>query len=762
MSSYSALRFAIIKLQGVAVPIHLRRICAAAGLVVVLAALGCPAGFAAEPKRVLLLHSFGQDFKPWSEYGKAVRAELDRQSPWPLDIIEYSLVTARFSDEDPEGPFVEYLSALFAKHPLDLIVSIGAPAANFVQRHRQQLFATTPMMLMAVDQRRVQYSTLTANDTAVPVRINYLSALENILHVLPDTRNVLVVTGTSPIEKYWKEAIGKEAEPLANRIKLSWTDELSFEALLKQARALPPHTAIFWELMIVDAAGVVHEGDTPLKRLHVVANAPIFSYDESFFGSGIVGGPLLLVADSSRQAAAVAIRMLGGEKPSEIRTTPVQFASPVFDWREMQRWGISRNSLPQGATIRFRPPSFWDQYKLYAIGVLAVITLQLLMIGGLIVQGSRRRRVEAQLRESESRFRTMADAAPVMIWMSGVDKQSTWCNQRLLDFVGRTGEQPTGFGWRQSIHPNDFDRAIGIYDSSFDDRKSFSKEFRIKRNDGAYRWVLDCGIPLYGAKNEFLGYIGSWIDITERRAAEIEMQRHREELAHVSRVRMMGEFTVSVAHELKQPLGAILNNAGAAELFLSTDPPAIHEVRKALSDICNDTLRSTEIIHKMRDLLEKHEIVRKPIDVNYVVDEIVRLMSVEAAARRVTMSFQPGRNLPKVHGDRVHLQQVVMNLVLNSFDAMASVSENERRLSIQNGTNHNASVIISVSDSGPGIPHGRLTKVFEPFYTTKKEGLGMGLSISRTIMEAHEGRLWAENNSDSGATFHIELPAAQE
>ncbi|MFY9815861.1 MAG: ATPase, partial [Pseudolabrys sp.] len=326
---------------------HVRRICATAALVVFLTASPfCPAGFAAESKRVMLLHSFGRDFKPWSEYAKAIRMELDRQSPWPLDITENSVVTARFSDEDPEGPFVDYLRALFAKRPLDLIVSIGAPAAAFVQRHRQRLFATTPMVFTAVDQRRVEYSSLTANDAVVALRINYLSAFENILQVLPDTKDVIVVVGTSPIEKFWKEAIGKEVEPLTNHIKLSWTDELSFEALLKQASALPSHTAIFWELMIVDAAGVVHEGDAPITRLHAVANAPIFSYDEAFFGSAIVGGPLMMVADSSRQAAAVAIRILGGEKPGEIRTPPVQFASPVFDWRQMQRWGISESRLP--------------------------------------------------------------------------------------------------------------------------------------------------------------------------------------------------------------------------------------------------------------------------------------------------------------------------------------------------------------------------------------------------------------------------------
>ena len=389
-------------MQRIAIGVHIRRICAIAGLVIFLAvSLGCPAGFAAESKRVMLLHSFGLDFKPWSEYAKSIRTELEQQSPWPLDIVENSLVTARSSDEDPEAPFVEYLRALFAKHPLDLIVSIGAPAAAFVQRHRQRLFATTPMVFTAVDQRRVQYSSLTANDAVVALRINYLSAFENILQVLPDTKDVIVVVGTSPIEKFWKEAIGKEVEPLADRIKLSWTDELSFEALLKQASALPRHTAIFWELMIVDAAGVVHEGDVPLTRLHAVANAPIFSYDESFFGSAIVGGPLLLAADTGRQTAAAVVRILNGEKPGEIRTL-VQFASPVFDWREMQRWGISENKLPPGSEIRFRNPTAWEQYRAYILAFIAAILIQSALISWLLYEHWRRQRAEVLARNTMS------------------------------------------------------------------------------------------------------------------------------------------------------------------------------------------------------------------------------------------------------------------------------------------------------------------------------------------------------------------------
>ena len=367
-----------------------------------MALFACQVALAAEHKRVMLLHSFGQDFKPWSEYAKDIRAELKRQSPWPLDIIENSLVTARFSDENPEAPFVEYLSALFANRPLDVIVSIGAPAADFVQRHRRRLFPTTPMVLTAVDQRRVRYSNLTGNDVAVAVNINYLSAFENILQVLPDTKDVIVVVGSSPIEKFWKEAIGKQAAPLTNRIKLSWTDELPFEELLKKASALPPHTAIFWELMIVDAAGVVHEGNLPLERLHAVANAPIFSYDESFFGNGIVGGPLLLVADTSRLTATVAVRMLKGEKAGDIKVSPVEFSAPRFDWGQMQRWEIGEKTLPPGSEILFRDPTVWEQYRAHILAVTAAILIQAALIFWLLYEHWRRQRAEILARNTMS------------------------------------------------------------------------------------------------------------------------------------------------------------------------------------------------------------------------------------------------------------------------------------------------------------------------------------------------------------------------
>jgi signal transduction histidine kinase len=407
LQDYGRLRNPVkeVSVPSMANRIHMRGKCSTAGIIFCLvASFACSTGLAAEPKRVMILHSFGPDVKPWSDYARAIRAELGRQSPWPLELYEHSLVTARFSDEDPEIPFVAYLSALFAKHRLDLIVSIGAPAAGFVQRHRQQLFATTPMVFTVVDQRRVQYSVLTANDAVVAVAINYFAALENILRVLPDTKNVALVVGNSPVEKYWLEEIRNEWKPFANRIAFTWYNDLSFEDILKHAAALPPQSAIFWELMVVDAAGVPHEEGRALTRLHAVANAPIFSYTDAFFGREIVGGPHVPVLEVGQQTAEVAFRILGGEKAGDIKIPPIGFATPKFDWREMQRWGISESRLPPGSEIHFRSPTVWEQYRVQILAVSAALLVQAALILWLLYEQRQRRRSEAAAHELSGRL----------------------------------------------------------------------------------------------------------------------------------------------------------------------------------------------------------------------------------------------------------------------------------------------------------------------------------------------------------------------
>jgi signal transduction histidine kinase len=345
---------------------------------------------ATEAKHVMLLHSYGRDFIPWSDYSNAIRAELARQSPWPIEVSDHSLMSARNSDGDSERPFVEYLRAYYTKKLPDLIVSIGAPAAAFVQRHRQQLFPGSPMLLTAVEQRRVDYSSLSASDTVVAVQNDFIVFMGNILQVLPETQTVAIVNGSSPSEKFWRQELERELKPFESRISFVWWSGLSFDNMLAQASSLPPRSVIFWQTLNVDAAGISHEGSAAFDRLRAVANAPIFSYQGSFFGRQIVGGPMHSVEDASREAASVAIRMLVGEDPSSIHPKPMRFAQPKYDWREMQRWGISEDRLPPGSQIYFREATAWQQYRWQIMAVGAAILLQAALISWLIYEHRRR------------------------------------------------------------------------------------------------------------------------------------------------------------------------------------------------------------------------------------------------------------------------------------------------------------------------------------------------------------------------------------
>ena len=599
-------------------------------VIICLLSVLCLPARAEEAKQVMLLYSFGKDFKPWSAYAAALPSELRQRSPRPLDIIEYSLVSARSGDEDAEGPFVDYLRAVFAKKPLDLIVAVGAPAAQFVQRNRDKLFATTPMVLTAVDQRRVRYSSLTANDAVVAVRINYLAAARNILQVLPDTKDVMVVVGASPLEKFWKEAIGEELKPLAGRIRLTWTDDLSFDALLEKASALPPHTAIFWELMIVDAAGGVHEGNAALSQLHAVANAPIFSYDESFFGQGIVGGPLLLVADSTRQAVAVAARILDGESPGNIKIAPVEFAGPVFDWRQMQRWGISESRLPIGSRIFFRDPPLWAKYWWQ----LALIASVILTEAGLIVSLLYERR--------------------------------------------------------------------------------------------------------------------------RRLVAEAVSYRRMTELAHLNRVATAGELSASIAHEVKQPLAAMVAQSSAALRWLGQKSPDLDEARAALRKIALAGERAGQIVENLRSMFRREGEVRKPVNINAVIRDVLLLTEREARDHDIIVLTTFSSTELRTLGDQAQLEQVFINLVMNAIEALSQMTGAARILEIKTEMSGDE-IVVAIADNGPGIDGEAIDKIFDAFFTTKSKGMGMGLSICRSIIESHGGSLRASRR-ERGIVFYASLP----
>jgi PAS domain S-box-containing protein len=369
------------------------------------------------------------------------------------------------------------------------------------------------------------------------------------------------------------------------------------------------------------------------------------------------------------------------------------------------------------------------------------------------------KRVEERLRESEARFQEMADTAPVMIWLTGTDGLCNYFNKPWLEFTGRSMEQEVGTGWMEGVHPDDVQGCFDGFLPALHAREPFRMQYRLRRADGEYRWIIESGIPRY-AGGEFAGYIGSNIDITDLKSAEAERERLRQvqsELAHINRVTTMGELAASIAHEIKQPISAAHTNAQACLLWLGRDQPDIEKARKAVSRITQDATRASEIINRIRVLFKKEQPQREWVDVNEVILEMFSLMSGEAGRRAISIHTELAPELPKVSADRVQLQQVLMNLMLNGFEAI-SEGKVAGRLTIKSQQNPEDQVLISVSDTGIGLPPERADKVFDAFFTTKPQGTGMGLSISRSIIESHGGRLWATGNSDRGATFQFTLP----
>jgi two-component system sensor kinase FixL len=414
--------------------------------------------------------------------------------------------------------------------------------------------------------------------------------------------------------------------------------------------------------------------------------------------------------------------------------------------------GTAQTELIVWGHLQWPPTS-----SLFYLGIIAVM--------GYEVSGDALRAVQLgrDLRAKDQQITIAAEAANMGFWFRDFAREDFWASKQWRTLFGFTTSETLYIdNFLQRLHPNDREPTRQALENAYQGDGSYQTEHRVLLPDGQERWIACQGRVEFNSDRQPLRLQGVSLDITRRKVAELEAQAHRNEVAHLLRVASLGELSSALAHELSQPLTAILGNAEAARLFIAGNKFDPQELDEILSDIVADDKRAGEVVGRLRTLLKKGNFQLQPLQANDLVHEVLKLLRHDLAAHAVRVVTDLSADLPIIRGDRVQLEQVLINLILNASDAMSQVAENARALTIRSRTVENNVVEISVYDSGTGIPPGNEEQIFEAYHTTKPLGLGLGLSLSRSIALAHGGRLWAENKSTQGAVFHFTIPAEKD
>jgi len=579
---------------------------------VILVAVAFATPVAASPnkevRRILILNEAGTSYPAIKIINEGIQTAL-RDSPYQFEFYSEYFDTLLFPDPAAQQEFHDFYLRKYQNRRPDVIITVGPAPLKFMRDVHQKAFPGVPIIFCLTNEKVSGTSTLDSDFTGVENEIAPVETLDVALRLQPGTKHVVVVGGVSDYDKQQQASVKQHLKAFTDQVEIKYLTELAVPDLLQSLRHLPDHTVVLLISVGQDAAGTRFKSSEIGPMVAAAANAPVFGLFDVYLNHGEVGGDLSSLDNEGRAAGDLAVRMLSGEKPHQVPRVKVE-TEYIFDWRAMKRWGFEESALPPGSIVLNRQPNVWESYKSYIVGSVSLILVETLLILALVWQRSRRIEAELQLatsfekvQESEQRFRLVANKAPVLIWMSGPDKLCNYFNQPWLEFTGRQLAEELGNGWSEGVHLDDLQNCMQTYTRAFDLRESFKMQFRLRRHDGEYRWVVDTGVPRLSLDGAFAGYIGSCLDVTDHKEAEQALanmgrrliEAHEEERTWIARElhddinQRIALLTVQLEHWAQSPPNSRVE---------ITDH--IRHVRKDLSELGNDIQALSHRLHSSK------------------------------------------------------------------------------------------------------------------------------------------------------------------
>jgi len=701
-------------------------------LVIVLSVSGFAAdGPAAEPQRaVLALYGSRPDLPSNVIVDEIIRSTLERELGPRLDFYAEFLDTARWPEGEAQVAVHEFIRRKYAQRKLSVIIAVARPAINFMRIYGDELFPGVPIVAYG-DSDVLRNWEPGRPITGSLAKIELSATVELILRLQPGTREILVISGASDSDRWRQSDARRQLDRLEKRVKLTYMDAGSVQDFVRTVAQVPDGTVIFFLTMYQDSAGNKLLSHEVLARIAKEARVPVYNQTATHVGLGIVGGVVFDPEILGRETAQLTLRLLRGERVQDLPIQESKSIVPMVDWRQLRRWKLDEKRLPAGTVVRFRDPSAWESYKGYMIGGVVLILAETLLIFGLVWQKARAKRAETQLRESEGRFRLVANTAPVMIWTAGTDRNCSYVNKTWLDFTGRPLEAELGDGWVEGVHPDDSNRCLQTYTEAFNRRESFEMHYRVRRRDGEYRWVLGYGVPRFNSDGTFAGYIGSCVDITERKHAE-------ESLATIGR-------RLIEAHEAERTwIGRELHddiNQRLALLAIELDRWSQHALTNELTELVRHArARITEIAEDVQGL--SHRLHSSKLDYLGLATAAKSLCRELSEKTKVEIVFEHA-GIPHTLSKEVSLclfrvlQEGLQNAVKHSGVRSFTVDLQGTEESIE----------LTVADFGNGFAEQEACT-----------GHGLGLISMRERLQLVHGELSVKSQPGAGTTIRARVP----